>query len=212
MEMWIMLQVYFESKLTIAAVLQGWGFQVSRTTFTPTFFTSRENEVFPQILCQIKVVEHTWLGNKVWYEINYRCTCLTTVFIKMARKRKCHRVLLTIVKIANGGAVLAAGGIIDLPCVPPGLRRDLFFCASTGAHLLTWRALGPKNIKKKKNRRWRRGKMMKGVSITSNDSQHWWQEVGADLRYCLRLLDGFPGQSYCALEWRGIVEEILKWK
>ena len=152
MEMWIMLQVYFESKLTIAAVLQGWGFQVSRTTFTPTFFTSRENEVFPQILCQIKVVEHTWLGNKVWYEINYRCTCLTTVFIKMARKRKCHRVLLTIVKIANGGAVLAAGGIIDLPCVPPGLRRDLFFCASTGAHLLTWRALGPKNIKKKKKK------------------------------------------------------------
>lgn len=44
---------------------------------------------------------------------------------------------LTIVKIADGGAVLAAGGIVDLSCVPPGLRRDLFFCAGTGAHLLT---------------------------------------------------------------------------
>lgn len=33
-----------------------------------------------------------------------------------------------------------------------------------------------------------------------------------DLRYCLRLLDGFPGQSNCALvRWR-VVEEILKEK
>lgn len=97
----------------------------------------------------------------------------------MARKRKCHRVLLTIVKIANGGAVLAAGGIIDLPCVPPGLRRDLFFCASTGAHLLTWRALGPKNIKKEDEdeERWWKGFLSPLTTVNTGDKK--WEQTYA---------------------------------
>lgn len=50
---------------------------------------------------------------------------------------KCHRVPLTIVKIANGGAELAAGRIVDLSCIPPGQGRDLFFCAAARPHLFS---------------------------------------------------------------------------
>lgn len=50
---------------------------------------------------------------------------------------ECHQVLLTIVKIANGGAVLAAGGVVDLSGVPPGQLRNLFLHACAGSHVLT---------------------------------------------------------------------------
>lgn len=49
---------------------------------------------------------------------------------------------LFISEIANGCAELAAGGIVDLPRVPPGLRRDLFVCAAARANVLSGRALG----------------------------------------------------------------------
>jgi len=68
---------------------------------------------------------------------------------------------LLIVEISDRGAVLATGGIVDLPRVPTGLRRDLFLHGGARPHVLTRRTLGG---------------------------------------YCLRLLNGLPGQSDCALE------------
>lgn len=66
----------------------------------------------------------------------------------MFRKEDTKIILTTIVKIADGGTVLATWGVVDLPCVPSGQRRDLFFCAATRTHLLTRWTLRPKTRRK----------------------------------------------------------------
>lgn len=53
---------------------------------------------------------------------------------------------LTVGEVADGGAVLATGGIVDLPCVPPGQRGDLLVHGAACAHLLTRRALLTRGI------------------------------------------------------------------
>jgi len=52
-------------------------------------------------------------------------------------------VLLTRGEIADGGAELAAGRVVDLPRIPPGLRGHLFVGAGAGAHLVSGRTLRP---------------------------------------------------------------------
>lgn len=104
---------------------------------------------------------------------------------------------LTVVKVADGGAVLATGRIVDLPCVSPRLRRNQFFCTGRRANHLARRALGPTK---------HRGRI--NCNPTGQQQQQQ-QQVGADLRKRLRLLDWLPGQRDCALErWR-VVEQIL---
>lgn len=52
-------------------------------------------------------------------------------------------VLLTIAEVADGGAVLAAGRVVDLLCAPSRLGRDLFFGAASRSNRVSGRTLGP---------------------------------------------------------------------
>lgn len=47
---------------------------------------------------------------------------------------RCQKTFLTIVEVANGGAVLATGGVVDLPSIPPRLCRDGLLCGGPGIH------------------------------------------------------------------------------
>lgn len=55
---------------------------------------------------------------------------------------RCHVAFLTIVEVANGGAVLATGGVVDLPSIPPRLSRDGFLCSGPGIHGVSGWTLG----------------------------------------------------------------------
>lgn len=98
---------------------------------------------------------------------------------------------LTVVKVADRGAVLPAGGVVDLPCVPPGLRRNLFFRAASRTNRLARRTLGPANTQEEEMRT--QHGVVRNVSYASNSGR-------PDLRLWLGLLDRLPGQSDGALE------------
>lgn len=65
--------------------------------------------------------------------------------------------LLTVGEIANGRAELATRGVVDLPRVPPRLKRHLLLCAVGSTHLLSGRALGPAQMHRRKPVRTRWG-------------------------------------------------------
>lgn len=99
---------------------------------------------------------------------------------------------LTVTEVADGGAVLAAGGVVDLPSVPPWLSGNGLLHGGPGIHRLSGRTLGSAD---------RRSHQDGKVSI----SRRW----ETDSRQRLGLLHRFPGQRDCALErWR-VVEQIL---
>lgn len=49
---------------------------------------------------------------------------------------------LTVAEVADGGAVLAAGGVVDLPRVPPRLGGDGLLHGGPALHHLRGRTLG----------------------------------------------------------------------
>lgn len=52
-------------------------------------------------------------------------------------------VLLTVAEVADGGAVLAAGRVVDLLRAPSRLGRDLFFGTASRSDRVSGRTLGP---------------------------------------------------------------------
>lgn len=55
---------------------------------------------------------------------------------------KSHKAFLTIVEVANGGAVLATGGVVDLPSIPPRLSRHGLLCGGPRIHRVSGWTLG----------------------------------------------------------------------